>query len=188
MAGALRRRQADAFVPRPTPRHPGPAVLLLSPELEVLGQTPETHEYLRLLVPPPDGRAPIPAAAYNVAAQLLAVESNVDGNPPLARVCLPDGQWLRLRAARISGPEPSAIAVTIEDASPAERLAMFARAFGLSPREAELLTLLTTGVDTRLLARQLIVSEHTVQDHLKSIFAKTATRSRQSLLSRALGT
>ena len=65
---------------------------------------------------------------------------------------------------------------------------MFARAFGLSPREAELLTLLTTGVDTRLLARQLIVSEHTVQDHLKSIFAKTATRSRQSLLSRALGT
>ena len=33
----------------------------------------------------------------------------------------------------------------------------------------------------------MFVSGHTVQDHLKSIFAKTATRSRRSLLARALG-
>jgi DNA-binding CsgD family transcriptional regulator len=33
----------------------------------------------------------------------------------------------------------------------------------------------------------MFVSEHTVQDYLKSIFAKTATRSRRSLLARALG-
>jgi DNA-binding CsgD family transcriptional regulator len=190
ITAALRGSQADAFVPRPArePRRPGPVVLLLSPDLEVLGQTPQTHEYLRLLVPPPEGRAPVPASAYNVAAQLHAVESDVDTNPPYARVSLPDGQWLSLRAARVSGPRPSTIAVTIEDASPAERIGLFARAFGLSPRESDLLALLPTGADTRALAQQLFVSEHTVQDHLKSTFRKTTTRTRQSLLSRALGT
>jgi DNA-binding CsgD family transcriptional regulator len=34
----------------------------------------------------------------------------------------------------------------------------------------------------------MFLSEHTVQDHLKSMFSKTATRNRRSLLSRALGT
>jgi DNA-binding CsgD family transcriptional regulator len=32
------------------------------------------------------------------------------------------------------------------------------------------------------------VSEHTVQDHLKSIFAKTATRTRRALIAQVLGT
>jgi DNA-binding CsgD family transcriptional regulator len=34
----------------------------------------------------------------------------------------------------------------------------------------------------------MFLSGHTVQDHLKSIFAKTGTRTRRTLLSRALGT
>jgi DNA-binding CsgD family transcriptional regulator len=34
----------------------------------------------------------------------------------------------------------------------------------------------------------MFLSEHTVQDHLKSIFAKTSARNRRILLSRALGT
>ncbi len=189
VTAALRRCQADAFVTRPPHQthRPGPVVLVLSPDLEVVGQTPQTPEYLRLLLPPPDGRAPVPAGAYNVAAQLHAIESDVDTNPAYARVSLPDGQWLSLRAARVSGPQPS-IAVTIEDASPVERVGLFARAFGLSPRESALLALLPTGADTRALAQQLYVSEHTIQDHLKSIFSKSRARTRQSLLARALGT
>lgn len=188
VTAALRRSQAGTFVPRQSsePTRSGPVVLLLSPDLEVMGQTPHTHEYLRLLVPPPDGRPPIPASAYNVAAQLCAVESDVDANPPYARVGLPEGLWLSLRAARVDGAQQT-IAVTIEDASPSERLDYFARAFGLSPRECDLMALLPTGDDTRTLAKQLFVTESTVQDHLKSIFAKTNTRTRQSVLSRALG-
>ena len=77
--------------------------------------------------------------------------------------------------------------MTIEKSSPTERLTLFARAFGLSARETELLGLLVPGPDTRELGRQMFLSEHTVQDHLKSIFAKTAVRSRRTLLSRALG-
>ena len=44
-----------------------------------------------------------------------------------------------------------------------------------------------TGADTRTVANTMFVSENTVQDHLKSIFRKTGTRNRRTLLSRALG-
>ena len=154
-------------------------MLLLSPGLRLLAQTPETDAYLRALVPPEQGAAPVPAGAYNVAAQLLAVEGGVDRNPPLARVHLPAGRWLSLRAARIADPQPGlegTIAVTIEPASPPERLQLLSRASALTHRETELLRHLATGADTRELARRMCLSEHTVQDHLKSIFAKTATR------------
>lgn len=189
---ALRRCQANTFVIRSSshPRRPGPVVLLLSPDLDVLGQTPETHEYLKVLVPPASDHPPVPASAYNVAAQLLALEANVDMNPPIARVHLSDGLWLALSAARIGDSVPLLsrnIAVTIEEASATERLSLFARAFGLSPRESELLRRLATGLDTRQLAAQMFLSEHTIQDHLKAIFAKTSTHSRRSLLSRVLG-
>ena len=99
---ALRRGQARTFDHAAiTPTRTGPAVLVLSPELEVRAQTPQTEEYLRLLVPPDTDRRPIPAGAYNVAAQLLAVEAGVDDHPPSARVHLTGGVWLTLRAARI---------------------------------------------------------------------------------------
>jgi DNA-binding NarL/FixJ family response regulator len=65
---------------------------------------------------------------------------------------------------------------------------LFARAFGFTGREQELLGLLATGSDTRTMARQMALSEHTVQDHLKSVFTKTGARDRVTVLSRALGT
>lgn len=185
VAAALRESQAATFAARPSSTsRPGPVVLLLSPELEVIGQTPHTHEYLQTLVPPEQGRAPIPACAYNVAAQLLAVESGVDDHQPSARVHLSAGLWLTLRAARIGAD----IAVTVEESTPVERLDLFARVSALSARESELLTHLVSGTDTREVAGRMFLSEHTVQDHLKSVFAKTQTRSRKALLARALGT
>jgi len=44
------------------------------------------------------------------------------------------------------------------------------------------------GASTRDVAGLMFVSEHTVQDHLKSIFAKTGTHTRRALLARLLGT
>jgi DNA-binding CsgD family transcriptional regulator len=78
--------------------------------------------------------------------------------------------------------------VTIEPTSPSERTSLFSRACGLTVRETELVAHLATGADTREVARRLFLSELTVQDHLKSIFAKTAVHNRRTLLARALGT
>lgn len=193
ITAALRRVQARTFdvIPAPTPTlRPGPIVLVLSPELEVRAQTPDTERYLSALVPPDVDRRPIPAAAYNVGAQLLALEEGVDQHAPSARVHLAGGVWLTVRAARMGGavsPHEPDIAVTIESASRDERLGVFTRACALSAREAELLTHLAAGSETRHIAREMVLSEHTVQDHLKSIFAKTGVRARRTLLARALG-
>jgi DNA-binding CsgD family transcriptional regulator len=189
---ALRRLQAGTFIARPTRERArvGPVVLVLSPGLQVRGQTAETTEYLRILIPTAPDRTPIPAVAYNVVAQLLAVEAGIDGHAPSARVHVADGLWMTARAARLDGPGPSCdhdIAVTLEESSGAERVDVFGRAFGLTLRERELIDQLVEGRDTREVAQRMFVSENTVQDHLKAIFAKTAARSRRILLARALG-
>jgi len=87
-----------------------------------------------------------------------------------------------------AGAEGSDIAVSIEPATADDRVSVLARACGLSPRETELVRHLAAGGDTREVAGQMFVSENTVQDHLKSVFAKTGCRSRRTLLARALGT
>jgi DNA-binding CsgD family transcriptional regulator len=187
----LRRSQARTFAAaKPAPLPQGPVVLVLSADLQVKAQTPQTETYLIALIPPEGDRRPVPAGAYNVGAQLIAHENGVDLHPPRARVHLRQGAWLSLRAARMAGSDqPTAdIAVTIETASPSERLDLFSRAHGLSPREAELVAALARGSDTSQLANEMHISENTVQDHLKSIFAKTGTRTRPALMARALGT
>jgi DNA-binding CsgD family transcriptional regulator len=188
----LRRCQATSFMPGSggRPLRTAPAVLLLSAELQVVGRTPETLEYLRRLIPPVGGASPVPAGAYHVAAQLLSIEAGVDLQPAVARVQLPAGRWLTLRADRVDGDVGvggAAFAVTIEETSTVERVDLFARAFGLTRREQELLEHLLEGPDTRTVAGLMFLSEHTVQDHLKSIFDKVGVRSRRELVSRALG-
>ena len=189
---ALRRCQASTFVAVPAREQPraGPVVLVLSADLQVRSQTPQTMAYLQTLVPAAEGRQPIPAVAYNVGSQLLAIEGGIDSNPPVARVHVSDGVWMTARAGRLDGPGPARaqdIVVTLEESSGAERLDVFCRAVGLSARERELLEHLAAGEGTREVAVGMFLSENTVQDHLKSIFAKSGVRSRRALLSRALG-
>lgn len=185
----LRAVQTAAFTGVETPHH-GPGALVLSPELRVRAQTPQTQDWFAALIPPHGGHDPIPASAYNVAAQLLAIEAGVDLHPARARVHLGSGRWLTLRADRLAGSEPSVnreVMVTMQPSSPAERRDLFSRCHGLSPREDEVLRHLADGVDTRTVARLMSISEFTVQDHLKSVFTKTRTSSRRQLLSRSGG-
>ncbi|MCY0905299.1 helix-turn-helix domain-containing protein [Arthrobacter sp. H14-L1] len=182
----LRVRQSVTFstVPSARRRDSGPVVLVLSENLEVVSQTGAAEEWLRTLLPAASDFPPVPASVYNAAAQLLAVEQKVDSHEARARVHLTDGTWITVRAARMG----SQIAVSLEASSPEERLEVFALAHGMSAREAELLAMLADGSDTKLIAQRMFLSELTVQDHLKSIFAKSQTHNRRSLLAQIVGT
>jgi DNA-binding CsgD family transcriptional regulator len=183
---ALRVRQAVTFSTTPPARRGdrGPVVLVLTQNLEVVSQTGAAEEWLRTLLPAARSLPPVPASVYNSAAQLLAVEAKVDSHEARARVHLANGMWITVRAARMGAQ----IAVSLEVSSPDERLEVFALAHGMSPREAELLGMLANGNDTKLIAERMFVSELTVQDHLKSIFAKSHTHNRRSILAQIFGT
>ena len=192
---ALRRSMLRSFERNSPPAEEddnterGPVLLLVTDELRPMAQTAEADRYLRALLPTDAARAPIPAAAFNVGAQLLASERGVDDHPARARVHLHDGMWVTLRAARIGEPSAQAasIAVSIEPTTAFDRASLYARVAGLTARESELLHHLVTGHDTRAISRAMFVSEHTVQDHLKSIFAKTGLNTRRLVVARATG-
>lgn len=79
------------------------------------------------------------------------------------------------------------IAVTIQPSTPAQRREVFALAHGLSPRERQVTEQLITGADSPAIAQRLVISEHTVNDHVKAILAKTGTGTRSRLLARMAG-
>jgi DNA-binding CsgD family transcriptional regulator len=57
--------------------------------------------------------------------------------------------------------------------------AMALRAYRLTPRELEVAALVLRGFSTVEIAAELVVSEQTVQQHLKGVFDKTNVRSRE---------
>lgn len=196
ITAALRRCTARSFdSPASTASAPDPAVMFLSPDLRVIGQTPNTDARLRALLPTDTDRRPVPAGAYNVAAALVAANDGVFNHPPTARVRSSGGTWLTFSASRVEPDHPDGhtnsdgtnISVAITVSPPRERLGLYVRAHGLTPREIDVVTNLVEGRDTRATAAALFVSEHTVQDHLKSIFEKTDARNRRTLLARING-
>jgi DNA-binding CsgD family transcriptional regulator len=185
----LRQAVARTFVEPEQSLPPlGAAVVVLDPDLHVRAQTAGAAAALLTLNPPDEPMAPIPAAAYNLGAALVASEAGIPVGEPWARLHLGGGRWVTGRAGRIgSGPEGQDVAVSIEPSTPAERTDLFARAHALSARETEVLGLLARGMDSREMANALVLSEHTVNDHVKAVLAKTGTRTRQQLLARATG-
>lgn len=170
---------------------PEQAVLTLSEDLAVVGRTESVNDWLHLLQPGPSPHHHVPAEVLNVAAQLLARETGVDDHEAESRVHIGSGRWALLRANRIApaaeGPTP-ALAVTIQGCMPSDRVEVFARAFGLTPRQRELLWLAAAGADTGTMAEAQGVTPYTVQDQFKQIFLSCGVHSRAALMAMALGT
>ena len=76
------------------------------------------------------------------------------------------------------------MAVLVEAARAAELAPLVAESYGLTARERAITELVARGLSTKEIADRLFLATYTVQDHLKSIFDKSNTRSRGELVAR----
>ena len=181
---SLRMAVARTFtVPDARPARLESGVILVDDDLKVRSVTSGAAEALMRLLPPTEPGPPVPAAAYNVVAALLAHEDGIWPGEPWARVHLGSNRWASVRAERLD----DRIAVSIGPSTTAERADLFARANQLSRRQTEVLRLALHGMDTHAIADKLVIAHSTTEDHLKALLAKTGSASRHQLLARALG-
>lgn len=181
---SIRMSVARTFtVPDSHPSRLESGVVLVDDDLEVRSVTSGAAEAMMRLLPPTEPGPPVPAAAYNVVAALLAHEKGIWPGGHWARVHLGSNRWATVRAERLD----DRVAVSISPSTPAERADLFARASQLSRRETEVLHLALHGMQTRAIADELVIAHSTAEDHLKALLAKTGSVSRHQLLARALG-
>lgn len=160
-----------------------PGLLVLSPDWQVESSTPGTQQWLDDL---PDGDADagrLPSAVLSVAGQALrSVESGDPAQVVMARVLTRSGTWVVLHGAALRSGRERRVAVIVEPAHPARLAALLMSAYGLTEREQAVTRLVLHGGSTVQIAADLVVSPHTVQQHLKSVFDKTGVRSRRDLV------
>lgn len=121
----------------------------------------------------------LPTAVYP-AATLARSRATVAGARALLQAV--DGRWVMIEAAPLEGERAGEVAVNLRAATATEKFALLCRVYALSQREREVVALLVGALDTRAIAERLFISNHTVQDHLKSVFAKMGIHSRRQLL------
>jgi len=128
----------------------------------------------------------LPPAVLSVAGRALrtAEHVNAPGEVALARVLSRSGHWVVLHGAALVGSGARRTAVIIEPSHPARITSLLMAAFELTEREQEVTRLVLQGNSTAEIAAQLVISVHTVQQHLKSVFEKTAVHSRRELIGR----
>jgi DNA-binding CsgD family transcriptional regulator len=162
-----------------------PGLVVLREDWSVESLTPGVERWLDEL---PEGdwqaRGKLPPAVLAVAGRALrsAEHGNAPGEVALARVLGRNGRWVVLHGATLVTTGARRVAVIIEPAQPARIASLLMAAYGLTEREQEVTRLVLQGSSTTEIAARLVVSAHTVQQHLKSIFDKTGVRSRRDLV------
>jgi DNA-binding CsgD family transcriptional regulator len=175
------RRGCTVAAPGTACEPAAPGVIVLNPDLSVVSRTAGARAWIDAM--PAAGLFAawgiLPPVVYPVATRAREGEAAA-GARALDRGV--DGRWAVVEAASLEGDGTGKIAVTLRAAAPAETFGLLCRAYALTHRERNVVTALVAGLDTRAVTEQLVISRHTVQDHLKSVFDKVGVRSRRELL------
>lgn len=161
-----------------------PGLVVLGPGDEIELITPPAHELLAALRAGSAGASdtmPTPVLAVAGYARTTPAERHGDGS--VVTVPGADG-WITLHASLPGTPGDGRVAVVLERATAARSATIRLDAFGATAREREIATLLARGLSRAALAETLVLSAHTVDDHVKNLYAKVGVASRQELVAR----
>jgi DNA-binding CsgD family transcriptional regulator len=161
-----------------------PGLVVLGPHDDVELLTPPARRlFAELSRVPLPGEETLPAAVLSLAAITRAEAPH--GHPlQTCGFAVPArGGWIRLHASTPEGA-PGRVAIILERARGDETAPLRLEAYGLTAREREIAALLVRGLSSTDIAARLVLSLHTVHDHVKSILEKTETRNRRELIAR----
>lgn len=161
-----------------------PGLVVLTDEWQVESTTPGVERWLEEL---PDGDLAggrLPSSVMAVAGRALRTADHPDdpGEVAVSRVLSRSGTWVVLHGAALVSGTSRRVAVIVEPAHPARITPLLMSVYGLTQREQDVTRLVLQGCSTSEVAERLVVSGHTVQQHLKAIFDKTGVRSRRDLV------
>lgn len=164
----------------------GPAVLVLGSANQPLAVSGPAEELLARLADPSPSALSVPTAFAIAAEQARRAACGLAASEAKIRVQTREGRWFVLHAAPLEGSPGGEVTVVASPATPSDAMPLYLSAYGLTVREQEVALLLVRGCDTRDIARVLAMTPYTVQDHLKSVFAKAGVASRRELVARIM--
>lgn len=124
----------------------------------------------------------LPSGIHALAAFARNQDDSTAGAGTVVTVPGRDG----LVTLHCSKPDPTGdrVAIVIEAATGPRAATVRLEAHGATTREREVATLVARGLTNPEIAKALVLSPHTVQDHVKSLFDKLEVSSRQELVAR----
>ncbi|HWI04622.1 MAG TPA: helix-turn-helix transcriptional regulator, partial [Acidimicrobiales bacterium] len=118
-------------------------------------------------------------------ARARAIAAGLDEGQARLRLRDRSGRWLVLHASCLAGgAADGAVAVVVEPAKSTDIAPIIIEAYGLSPRERDVVRAIARGSSTPDIAAELYLSPHTVRDYIKSVFEKVGVSSRGELIAK----
>ena len=189
VTGVVARGLRQALLTPPTAAQAdrGPGLVLLDPHGEVVSVTPEAAGWLEeidsITYHPTDIGVLIPVEAHAYASKVRAAARDDDlGRLTRARMRTRAGVWLTVHGSVLQ--DTSQLALIIEPAKASDVAPLIIEAYGLTQREVEVTRLVSRGLGTSQIAASLVLSPHTVRDHVKSVLEKVGVSSRGELIAK----
>ncbi len=121
----------------------------------------------------------------SLVSRARAVAMGFDEGPARLRLRDQRGRWVVLHASCLdSSAADGAVVVVVEPAQSSEIAPIIVDAYGLSPRERDVVRGIARGLSTPEIAADLFLSGHTVRDYIKSVFEKVGVNSRGELIAK----
>jgi DNA-binding CsgD family transcriptional regulator len=177
----------------------GPGVLLFDKDALLLSANTEAKAWLRRIYGPTSGacsweevlatchsdsafRFPL---MQSLVSHARAIALGYEEGPARLRLRDRGGRWVVLHASCLDPSDAAGpVVIVVEPATSAEVAPIIVEAYGLSPRERDVVRGVARGMSTPEIAADLLLSGHTVRDYLKSVFEKVGVGSRGELIAK----
>lgn len=161
-------------------------ILMLSQQFDIIGSNEVANHILEKLRA--DEHIPTTTLPRTIRVLCKSSSGKTTSSPSSTLrsnllVYMEEGYYVSIQANILVGHEGNEqFAVSFQKANASDLIPLMCDAYSLSAREREVLAHILRGSSTKEIAQALFISTYTVQDHLKSIFAKTKVTTRRELI------